>query len=62
MAAAVDPLIERIITERGNALLSLTLAKPIRVEFLPLGRFVTFDRSVALSAVPGATPEHLTVP
>jgi len=25
------------------------------------GRFVTFDRSVALSAVPGATQAHLTV-
>ena len=25
------------------------------------GRFVTFDRSLALSAVPGATGEHLTV-
>lgn len=25
------------------------------------GRFVTFDRSVALSAVRGATPAHLTV-
>lgn len=25
------------------------------------GRFVTFDRSVALSAVPAATPENLTV-
>ncbi|MGH3947968.1 MAG: hypothetical protein ACRDSE_02430 [Pseudonocardiaceae bacterium] len=25
------------------------------------GRFVTFDRSVALSAVPGATAENLTV-
>jgi toxin-antitoxin system PIN domain toxin len=25
------------------------------------GRFVTFDRSIPLSAVPGASPEHLTV-
>ena len=25
------------------------------------GRFVTFDRSVVMSAVPRATPEHLTV-
>lgn len=25
------------------------------------GRFVTFDRSIPLSAVPGATQEHLTV-
>ncbi|MBA2349271.1 MAG: PIN domain-containing protein [Solirubrobacterales bacterium] len=25
------------------------------------GRFVTFDRTVALSAVPGARPEHLVV-
>ncbi|HKV08843.1 MAG TPA: type II toxin-antitoxin system VapC family toxin [Thermoanaerobaculia bacterium] len=25
------------------------------------GRFVTFDRSIPLSAVPGATPEHLIV-
>jgi hypothetical protein len=25
------------------------------------GRFVTFDRAVALSAVPAATPENLTV-
>jgi uncharacterized protein len=25
------------------------------------GRFVTFDRSIPLSAAPGATPEHLVV-
>lgn len=25
------------------------------------GRFVTFDRSLSLSSVPGATEEHLTV-
>lgn len=25
------------------------------------GRFVTFDQSIPLSAVPGATPQHLTI-
>jgi len=37
MLTANLPQLEKIITERGNALFSLTPAQPIRAEFLPLG-------------------------
>lgn len=35
--AANLPQIEKVVAERGNALVSLTPGRPIRAEFLPLG-------------------------